>query len=240
MLELRHLDGRAMSTRLSEIYRAYEGLLSDVESEFDRVRNMFIDKMQCRKGCSSCCNQLFAISAIEAAYLSKAVSELEPKERDQMLQRAKEYLDNLLGADFTQNPGRENQSWENQSLEDHSKAVREALDKKVGIHHIPCPALVEDACAIYNNRPVMARKFGIPLWNPNNPHQLQACELNFKRGEVIEGENLIEPQMILEYRWLEFKLSLNEELKLPDLVATVASAVVFDYQSLLKERITES
>ena len=239
-----------MSTRLSEIYRAYEGLLSDVESEFDRVRNMFIDKMQCRKGCSSCCNQLFAISAIEAAYLSKAVSELEPEQGEAMRQRAKEYLDNLLGADSTQDPDREStgrestvrqsQNWENQSLEEHSKVVREALGKKVGIHHIPCPALVDDACAIYGNRPVMARKYGIPLWNPNNPHQLQACELNFKRGEVIEGDNLIEPQMILEYRWLEFKMDLHDELKLPDLVATVASAVVFDYQSLLEEHITES
>ena len=35
-------------------------------------------------------------------------------------------------------------------------------------------------------------------------------------------------------------MDLHDELKLPDLVATVASAVVFDYQSLLEEHITES
>ena len=230
MLKLCHSDGNVMNTRLSNIYRAYEGLLSDVDNEFDRVRNMFIDQMQCRKGCSSCCNQLFAISAVEAAYISKAVSELAPEERDPMRQRAREYLVELLGADFQ----------EGQSLEDHSRAVREALGQQAGLRHIPCPALVDDACSIYSHRPVMARKFGIPLWNPNNPHQLQACELNFKPGEVIEGENLVEPQIALEYRWLEFKLGIQDELALPELVATVASAVVFDYQALLEERIAGS
>ena len=228
MLELFPYAGTRMNTRLSQIYRTYEGLLTEVENEFDRVRNMFIDRMQCRKGCSSCCTQLFAISTVEAAYISKAVSELAPEERDQMRQRAREYLEELLGADFQ----------ENQSVEDHSRAVREAVGKLAGLRHIPCPALVNDACAIYSHRPVIARKWGIPLWNPNNPHVLQACELNFKPGEVIEGENLVEPQIALEYRWLEFKQGLQDELGLPDLVATVASAVVFDYQALLEGRIS--
>ena len=212
-----------MNTRLSQIYRTYEGLLSDVDNEFDRLRNMFIEQMQCRKGCSSCCNQLFAISTVEAAYISQAVGQLAPEEQGPMRQRAQAYLEELLGDDYQ----------ENQSLEDHSNAVREALSKKVGLHHIPCPALVDDACSIYSHRPVMARKYGVPLWNPNNPHQLQACELNFAPGEVIEGENLVEPQIALEYRWLEFKQGLQDELGLPNLVATVASAVVFDYHVLL-------
>ena len=73
--------------------------------------------------------------------------------------------------------------------------------------------------------------------NPNKPNELQACELIFKPGEVIEGENLVEPQIALEYRWLEFRQGLRDELGLPDLVATVASAVVFDYQELLEGRI---
>ena len=46
----------------------------------------------------------------------------------------------------------------------------------------------------------------------------------------------MEPQIALEYRWLEFKQGLQDELGLPDLVATVASAVVFDYQAFLEGR----
>ncbi len=234
---LGHPMDTRMNTRLTQIYSVYEDLLIDVENEFDRVRNMFLDRMQCRKGCSSCCHQLFAISTVEAAYISKAVNELAPEERDRMRQRARQYLKELLGSDFLDDQNPEDSNLEAPDLEDHSRAVREALRKQAGLNHIPCPALVDDACAIYDHRPVMARKFGIPLWNPNKPNELQACELNFKPGEVIEGENLVEPQIVLEYRWLEFKQGLQDELSLPELVATVASAVVFNYQALLEERI---
>ena len=50
---------------LSSIYTHYSGFLAEVDREFSRVRDIFIDRMQCRKGCSSCCSQLFSISAIE-------------------------------------------------------------------------------------------------------------------------------------------------------------------------------
>ena len=208
---------------LSSIYRTYEELLSDVEREFNRVRDIFIERMQCRKGCSSCCTQLFSISAIEAAYISKAVNALNPQEQSEMRQKALAYLAELTGTEID----------ENQSIEDHSQLVGDALNRLAGLHHIPCPALVDDACSIYSHRPVIARKFGIPLWNPKNPNSLQACELNFKPGEVIEAEGLVEPQVLLEYRWLEFKNRINEELDLPNVVATVASAIVFDYEEFL-------
>lgn len=99
---------------------------------------------------------------------------------------------------------------------------------------------MDDACSIYGNRPILARKYGIPLWNPKKPNVLQACELNFTDGEVIEAEGLVEPQMQLEYRWLSFKNSVDEQLDLPDLVATVASAVGFDYEALLEDGISSS
>ena len=214
---------------LSEIYRTYEGLLADVEQEFNRVRDIFIDRMQCRKGCSSCCSQLFPISAIEAAYISNAVKKLDPEAREEMRQKARAYLAELTGEEFD----------ETQSIEEHSEVVRAALDKLVGRYYIPCPALKDDACTVYSHRPVIARKYGIPLWNPKNPKVLQACELNFKQGEAIDGEGLVEPQIKLEYRWLSFKNSVHEELELPDVVSTVASAIVYDYEALLEEKIAQ-
>ena len=66
--------------------------------------------------------------------------------------------------------------------------VNEALDRLLGRCHIPWPALKDDVCVIYGHRPVIARKWGIPLWNPKRPDELQARELNFKPGEVIEAE----------------------------------------------------
>lgn len=61
--------------------------------------------------------------------------------------------------------------------------------------------------------------------------------MNFKPGEVIEGEGLVEPQMELEYRWLAFKTSVHQEMDLPDVVATVASAILFDYDALLEGKV---
>ena len=215
---------------LDSIYLSYEKLLADVEQEFNRVSRIFSDRMQCRKGCSSCCNQLFSVSLIEAAYISRAVKALDPSVRDQMRENAKAYLLELTGVPVD----------EDQDLHDHSHAVSQALDKLAGRHHIPCPALKDDACTIYSHRPVIARKFGIPLWNPKNPRVLQACELNFKAGEVIEMDGLIEPQQDLEFRWLALKTGVLQRLKLPDLVATVASAVLFDYEAFLEARIPET
>lgn len=212
---------------LSNIYRTYQEFASEVDREFDRVRNIFLDRMQCGKGCSSCCSQLFSISAIEAAYISKAVKALGREQRRLMVEKARAYLKELTGVEVD----------ESQTIESHSRVVKEALDRLIGRHHIPCPALENDACTIYDHRPIIARKFGIPLWNPKKPTVLQACELNFKEGEVVEVDGLVEPQRELAYRWLEFKDAVHRELNLPDLVATIASAIVFDYEELLNQRI---
>ena len=214
---------------LSEIYGTYEDLLKNVSQEFERVRNIFIDRMQCRKGCSSCCSQLFSISAIEAAYISRAVNQLEPEPREEMRDKARAYLKELIGAEID----------EAVSIEQHSEVVKPALEAQIGRYYIPCPALKDDACTIYDHRPIIARKYGIPLWNPKKPNILQACELNFKPGEVIEGEGLVEPQVELAYRWLAFKTKVHEELDLPDVVATVASAILFDYETLLERKIEQ-
>ena len=215
-----------MQIDLSSIYRTYEELLAKVDQEFNRVRDIFTDRMQCRRGCSSCCSQLFSISAIEAAYISKAVKELAPESRKLMRRKALAYLEELTGAPVDQT----------QSIESHSSVVDEALDRLVGRRHMPCPALKDDDCTIYSHRPIIARKFGIPLWNPKKPDVLQACELNFKEGEVIDGDGLVEPQIKLEYQWLEFKSRTHQQLGLPQLTATVASAIVFDYEELLENR----
>ena len=216
-----------MDARLEEIYREYSFLLKDVEGEFNRVSSMFSERMQCRKGCSMCCSQLFGISFIEAAYISHGVKELPEDEQVRARERASAYLEEMLGVGVD----------ETQGIEEHGALVATALESLAGAKHIPCPALVDDACIIYDHRPIIARKWGIPIWNPRKPDVLQACELNFKAGEAISAEGLVEPQVELEYRWLLFKEKVGEDLDLPDLVATVASAVIFDYEEELERAV---
>ena len=217
------------NAKLDGIYRLYSDLLLEVDREFDRVRNIFIDKMQCRKGCSSCCSQLFSVSLIEAAYISRGVKSLDPSSQEEMRGKARAYLAELTGVEVD----------ESESIEAHSQAIAPALEKLAGRHHIPCPALKDDACIIYNHRPIIARKYGIPLWNPKNPRVLQACELNFEAGEEINGDGLVEPQMELEYRWLALKNGVLQDLDLPEVTATVASAILFDYEAVLERSITQ-
>ena len=217
------------NAKLDGIYRLYSDLLLEVDREFDRVRNIFIDKMQCRKGCSSCCSQLFSVSLIEAAYISRGVKSLDPSSQEEMRGKARAYLAELTGVEVD----------ESESIEAHSQAIAPALEKLAGRHHIPCPALKDDACTIYNHRPIIARKYGIPLWNPKNPRVLQACELNFEAGEEINGDGLVEPQMELEYLWLALKNGVLQDLDLPEVTATVASAILFDYEAVLERSITQ-
>lgn len=216
-----------MDARLEEIYREYLLLLKDVEGEFNRVSSMFSERMQCRKGCSMCCSQLFGISLIEAAYISHGVKGLDIDSQARMRDRARAYLEEMLGIAVD----------EAQGIKEHSVLVASALESLAGTKHIPCPALVDDACIIYDHRPIIARKWGIPIWNPRKPDILQACELNFKAGETIVAEGLVEPQVELEYRWLMFKEKIGEDLDLPDVVATVASAVIFDYEGELEKAV---
>ena len=43
--------------------------------------------------------------------------------------------------------------------------------------------------------------------------------------------------MALDYRWLEFRTGVRQALDPTGVVATAASAIVFDYEALLQEKV---
>ena len=172
------------------IFRDYQLHTGAVDSEFQRVFQVFADRMQCRRGCSMCCSQMFSISLIEAAYISRAVKMLPQEERERLREAARQYLNEARSL-TTGN-------------EEDDGSDQEAITPRPGLR-LSCPALRGDACSIYNARPIICRKWGIPIFNPNKPLELQACELNFRRGEEIEIEGLIEPQAALLVDWVRLK-----------------------------------
>src|SRR5262249_42602774 len=95
---------------------------------------------------------------------------------------------------------------------------------------IPCPALKDDACSVYHARPIICHKWGIPVFNPVKPLELQACELNFRPGEAIDVDGLLEPHVALLEDWIELKKRASAASER----ATVAEAILFDYEALLK------
>ena len=195
-----------------DISSAYERHVSAVDAEFRRVYRKFADRMQCGRGCSMCCSQMFSISSIEAGYITKAIKAMPAAQQDSLRASARQYVVDarkLIGKD--EDPNEE-----------------DAITPRPGLR-LPCPALVGDACSIYEARPIICRKWGIPIFNPAKPEELQACELNFKPGEEVDVEGLLEPQVALLEEWVELKALAGRSEGPPQTRSTVAEAVLGDF-----------
>jgi Fe-S-cluster containining protein len=166
------------------IDQRYLGIVAAVDAEFQRNRELHGDRIHCRPGCSDCCHHLFQITEIEAAEISRGVQRLPPDAREALRARAREYV-----------------------------AARRALVTASGEPEswgrlpppgtrLACPALDErGACSIYEFRPLMCHKFGMPLYNPDKPDRIFACELNFRDGEEIHDPDLIQIQTEIHAAW---------------------------------------
>jgi Fe-S-cluster containining protein len=202
---------------LDEILDAYQRHCDVVDAEFKRVSRIYADRMQCGRGCSMCCSQMFSISLIEASYISRAVKALPDNDRDRLRTAAIGYRE--AAARMRAGDG-------------ETSEVQESVTPMTGLR-LPCPALVNDACSIYDSRPIICRKWGIPIFNPKKPLELQACELNFRPGDEVEMDGLLEPQIALLEQWVELKGLAGQTLTLPARTATVAEAVLYDFEDLL-------
>ncbi len=94
-------------------------------------------------------------------------------------------------------------------------SAKKYLDKRkntVASEQIPCPALGnEGECTIYEARPVVCRRFGVPIYDYKNPGKLHACELNFKNGEEIIDEELIPKQTEIGQLWDSVKEDFGKD-----------------------------
>jgi hypothetical protein len=75
----------------------------------------------------------------------------------------------------------------------------------------PCPVLSDEGrCRLYEHRPRICRKYGIPLWHPDQPDQVRTCTLNFRGVRDIDAALVLEPQA----GWAEDWILLRRELRL--------------------------
>ncbi|MBE7491378.1 MAG: YkgJ family cysteine cluster protein [Planctomycetes bacterium] len=156
-------------TRLETLYR-------QADAEFARGARLHGPRIRCARGCCDCCGQVFRITEPEAARISLFVAALPEPEAARLRDAAQKYLKQraaLFGGA---------ESWDS--------------PLPVGAR-LPCPALTPDgACGIYEARPTICRKFGVPVFNPNQG-SVTACELNFKPGDAIEDAGLVAAQTAL-------------------------------------------
>ncbi len=98
---------------------------------------------------------------------------------------------------------------------------------------LACPALEDGVCQIYEFRPLICRKFGIPLYNPEKPGRVFACELNFKTGDEIFDPQLIQIQTGIHERWKQVQADYNDAGGVRDpKPLTVARALLEDFSDL--------
>ncbi len=197
-------------------YDEYSKVAAEWEAEFARNQRQYGERIHCRKGCSDCCSQMFQITEVEAAYVSRAVKELAPDERQRIEERARRYL-----------PQREKLLAQKNVPDAWGSLPPPGL-------RLPCPALEDGACKIYSHRPLICRKYGIPLFNPKKPEQIFACELNFQPGEELEVTELVQIQTNLHERWAGVQAEYNHRGGRRDpKPLTVARAILEDFEPYL-------
>ena len=169
-----------------------------IQKEFDRNLGMYGDKIKCGRGCSECCSQIFSITSIDSFIILEHVHSLPSERQSQLKQKAKDYLE--------------------------KKASEEEPNLK-----IPCPTLGDEGeCTIYEARPVICRRFGMPIYDYKNPSNIHACHLNFEDGEEIVDAELIPNQTSIGVKWDELKERFNEQKSPaePPAKTTIADAIL--------------
>lgn len=183
----------------------YLDIVAAVDIEFSRNRRLHGEKIRCATGCTDCCHHPFHVTKIEAAHISEGVQRLDPRTREVLEARSREYL------------------------EAHQKLVADHGEPPPGTR-LACPALDQGVCVIYEFRPLMCHKFGMPIYNPEKPGQIFACELNFKDGEEIDDSKLIQIQTGIHQSWKELQFDYYHDGGYRNQEAlTVAHAILDDF-----------
>jgi Fe-S-cluster containining protein len=202
-----------MDHSIREHYRQACGRVS---GEFRRNQKLHGGRIHCRAGCDDCCHHLFQISEIEAAEISLFVKELPAASRSLLESRARSYR-----------PARDAIMKQHGYLD--ARGNLPSPETRLG-----CAALVDGCCAIYDHRPLICRKYGMPLVDPRQPGRVFACELNFKRGEQIDDHQLVEIQTGLSENWGQVQRDYDHAGgRRHDLPISVADAILEDFEDYL-------
>lgn len=206
---------------IKKVFDRFRFIANLTEREFDRNFNLYPGQMQCRKGCFLCCSQMFKITLIDAAVVSQAAKRLDSETRKKIQEKARLYIKKREEM-ICERSGRMDLDCDGDEI------------STIGLR-LPCPALDDNgACGIYESRPIVCRKFGMPIYDPKKPNELQTCELNFREVKEIDADQLIENQMEIYNHWMELKTEVNETLNPERRAATVAEAVLFDYEEMIE------
>jgi Fe-S-cluster containining protein len=199
---------------MSKIRERYSEIRTAVDREFRRNRRLHGRKIRCGRGCVDCCHQIFSITEVEAAAISRLVKTLTPRAAENLKANARAFL-----------PERQ------EILRQHGY-IRAWGQLPKPETRLACPALIDDECALYSERPLVCRKFGMPLYHPEQPGRIFACELNFRPGETYHDAQLVSIQGDIARQWTELQSEFDSACgrRAPEPI-NVADALLGDYES---------
>lgn len=194
----------------------YAEIAAATSREFQRNRRRYGRKIRCAAGCTDCCHHLFSITEIEAAEISRAVKRLPADVRPVVIQQAKLY-----------EPARREIMLRHGYIQARGNLPSPET-------RLACPALVEGRCAIYDTRPLICRKYGMPIVDATQPGRTFACELNFRRGEAIADSQLVTIQTGINERWSTLQRQYDQAGgRRAELPISVARAIMEDFEPYL-------
>ncbi len=160
-----------------------------IQEEFTRNVDKYGLKIKCSRGCSKCCHQIFNITLVDAYIIKQHINTLQTDMRTKLYNNAERFTSTKASS--------------NTAIEKENDLYQDLIPQ-------PCPALDEEGgCMIYEARPIVCRRFGIPVYDYKKPEALHACELNFETGEEIIDESLIPNQTKIGLEWDKLKTEFN-------------------------------
>lgn len=113
---------------------------------------------------------------MEAAAVGRAAERLEESVQNELQARAREYLRNRL-----------------RIMKEHG--YRQSRGELAPLaERLPCPALANGSCLVYEDRPILCRQYGAVIVHPEQANRVFACELNFAPGERVKDALLAAQQ----------------------------------------------
>lgn len=226
---------------LSAIFEAYEKLASYAEALFTQVRQLYLDCVTCKSGCSDCCHAIFDLSLVEAMYLNhrfistftygakrsaimQAAAEVDrplTKLKRHYYEEVRDRSRKVLATSGSAEKSAEEVVYQafGQIMEDAAKA------------RVRCPLLLsDDTCALYDARPITCRLYGVPTVIDGKAH---VCgKSGFNIGEAYPTVQLDKIQNQLETLSLEIQQNVHSSYsELHKVYVPVSMALLTNYDA---------
>jgi Fe-S-cluster containining protein len=203
---------------LEVYFDKYKAIVDQVDAVFQKVQAEHEDCVRCRVGCSDCCHAIFDLSLVEALYIKAQFDKVfKEGDRAQIIERANEADRAVYRLKRRAFKDHENGKPENEILEE------------MAAERIRCPLLdADDRCALYADRPLTCRLYGIPTVIGDKAH---TCGLSgFEPGKAYPTVKLDAIQQKLYDLSAELARDIGSSYpKLAELLVPVSMALLTEY-----------